>query len=383
MNEKTHKFIKILSAAMAALMLCACLVGCAARPLSPSDEALKEVGTVDGYSVPYEEFYFLAKNYDSDKLTSDELFAIVSENIVSNYAILSLCRDAGVEYDEDELEDDVDKRMEEIIDTDFGGKRKNYLEALEESGMTDHYVRFTVRTDLLYSKLTTALATKGEIAASDADIAAYIESNFIRTWHIMIAEGEGAKEQAQEALDKLRTGKATMYDLIGSSINDDLLIPGDGYVFTRGSMEKEYEDAAYSLKVNTYSEVISAKGELGTGEYVDCYYVIQRLPLDKEYIDAHFGTLRENYEDSIVAAKLEQRKSELEFVPNDYAKSLDVKNLSAPFAGTDTYLIAVLSVSGVCAAGIIVAAVFIIRHLSKKKKAQLAEKKKRALKAKD
>ncbi len=380
---KSNRKTRLICLCLIILTVVACFSGCKARPLTPPDGALNIVGTVGGYDVTYEEFYFLARNYNSEDITAEELFDTVAENITANYAILSLCDEAGVTYDEDELEDAVDDYMKQMIDDDFGGSRKNYTSALSADHMTDHYVRFTVRTDLLYAKLATALVTNGEISANDSEITEYIKENFVRTWHVMIADESGAEQSAKDALSDLESGRATMHELIGSTLNDDLLIPGEGYAFARGSMDEKYEEAAFSLTVGEYSDVIKSRGELGTGEYVDCYYIIQRLPLDDEYIEKNFSTLCETYETSVVAGRLASRKTELEFVPNEYAKSLDIKNLPELGIGTDTYAIIGWIVGGVCAAGVTVGVVLLVRHLSRRKKAMIAEKKKRTLKAPD
>ncbi len=326
-------------------LICACLIltftltGCSARKLAPSKQATLEVGTVGEYSVPYEELYFLATSYYEEGMTEEELSGLISENIVSNYAILTLCERMGVEYDKKELNGAVQAYMKEMIVSDFGS-RSNYIKALRESGMTDNYIRFTVMVDILYSKLPTAMALKGELLADTDAVCKYVKDNFVRTWHFMIANNEGDDaaanlESAEKALGKLKDGSTSMYKLIGSALNEDLLIPFDGYTFGKGSMEKAYEDAAFALEVEGYSEVISARGELADGSIADCYYIIQRLPLDEEFIKKNYDTIYESYESSVIGASLEKTKAELSFVPNDYFSSLDLTALESAGVGTD------------------------------------------------
>ncbi len=348
-------------------LLCACLTlvivlgafsGCAARELSPSRRALREVGTVGEYSVPYEELYFLASNYYEEGMSEEELYALISENIVTNYAILTLCREKGVEYDQKQLKKDVKAYVENIIKTDFI-TRKNYLSALRDSGMTDHYVRYTAEVDLLYAKLPTALTLKGELLNEEDTVCAYVEENFVRTWHFMIANNEGDdveqnRKNAEDALSQLKDGSVTMFKLIGGALNEDLLIPGDGYVFGRGAMETEYENAAFALEIGEYSDVISTRGELSNGEYVDCYYVIQRLPLEEDYIKQNYASIYEGYADAAVSQMLEEVKARLTFVPNEYFSSLSLTALEPVSIGTDTVaitvVVCVVSVSAVTAA---------------------------------
>ena len=378
--SKHSRFIKVICVGFSLILCLFALVGCESRPLSPSKQSLKTVGTVGEYEVSYEELYFLASNYKTEDMSADDLWKIVSENIISNYAILSLCDRYSVSIDEAELEDNVQAYIDRVITEDFGGKRSNYINALEESHMTDHYVRFTARTDILYENLYSYMANNGDIETDQEKVVEHIKNNFIRTWHFMIANNSGDDasknfENAQNALSDLKSGKTTMYKLIGGALNEDLLIPSDGYTFTHGSMEKQYEDAAFALNIGEYSDVVEAKGELASGEYVDCYYVIQRLSLDEDYILDNYADLYDTYESSVVFQKLEQINAELEFTPNEYALSLDICNLKPITPGTDTFLITILCIIGVAVVAIIVTVVIVVICFKKKKEKMIAEAK--------
>ena len=375
----TKKLSRALCAVIALLLLCGLLSGCKSRPLAPSEDAERPVGTVGKYSVPYEELYFLANNYDKDGMSEDELWSIISENIITGYAILALCEDAGVDIDDDELDDAVQSYIDSVIESDFDGSRSKYIDSLEDSAMTDSYVRFTVRVELLYNELELALAKKGVVATEDKDVIAYIKKNFVRTQHFMIANNAGDDVEknlanAQSSLSKLTNGSTSMYDLIGGALNEDLLPPPDGYAFARGSMEKAYEDAAFALEIGEYSGIVAAKGSLANGEYVDCYYIIQRLELDDNYIDDNFSSLYDSYVDAVIVNELEKIKSELGFTPNEYALSLDIKDLEDIDAGTDVFAIVIICVCIAVAVITTVTVILVIRHSKKKKVALLAQK---------
>lgn len=388
-TKHSRKIMQLLCCVLIFIMCIPLLVGCESRPLSASKQALAVVGTVGEYEVTYEELYFLASNYKTDGMSDEELWELVCENITSNYAILTLCDEYSVDYDENELDDAVQAYVDNIIENDFGGSRGKYLDSLEESHLTDHYVRFTARVDTIYDKLTRALISADEIETDEKKVTEYIEKNFVRTWHFMIANNDGDdieenRENAQKALDDLRAGNTTMYKLIGSAKNEDLLITLDGYSFARGSMEKSYEDAAFALGVGEYSEVVSAKGELASGEYTDCYYVMQRLPLDKEYIKKNYSSLFDTYEEAIVAEKLDAVEKSLEFVPNEYAKSLDISDLEPVGAGTDVFLIVVICICSALVVGVTVTVILLVIHFKKKNRKMLeAAKAKRALSEKN
>ncbi len=387
-RSKTHKkCTRIICAIFAIVLVCLPLTGCSSHELKPQKQALISVGTVGAYDVPYEEFYYLASRYNTATRSDTEARELIYENIVTNYAILTLCDRLGISVDEKELDSAVQAALDEIIEEEFAGKRKSYIDSLEALGMTDHYVRFTLRTDLLYSQVETVLTSKGEMHTDESKIIEYIKENFVHTWHFMVADnaGESSEENiasANEALERLRAGKTDMHELIGSALNEDLLIPAAGYTFGHGSKEQAYEDAAFALEVGEYSDVVTFKSELANGEYVDCHYVIQRLPLDDEYIDENYSTLYETYRSSFVALKLEEVKAELAFVPNDYVLSLDLKNLPAIDAGTDVVLIIIIAACVLAAVILAIVVIIIIRHTKKRKAALMAVKATRALESK-
>ncbi len=374
-NKSCKRITKLICAMLALLFISMPLVGCKSRELTPNKQALLSVGHVGNYDVPYEEFFYLASLYNKDTRSEEEIRTLISENIVTNYAILTLCDRLGVSIDKKELDNAVQAELDGIIDEEFGGKRKNYIDSLKKLGMTDHYVRFTLRTDLLYSQAQTALSETGELYTEEAKIIEYIKQNFIRTWHVMIADnkGDNASEnivEAQSVLSDLRANKTDIYQLTKNGTNEDILMPFDGYAFARGTKDKAYEDAAFALQVGEYSDVITFKSELANGEYVDCHYIIERLPIDEQYIDEHYASLYDAYRSAFIALKLEEVKEELEFVPNDYAISLDIKNLPGIDVGTDVGLIIIIAVC-VSVALVVAVAIIVIANHSKKRKAML------------
>lgn len=367
----------ILVALTCIALLCSC--GSKSREVPAGKLALTPVGTVGDREVLYEEYYFLASLYlesaredfeGSEDELREHVEKLVYENIITNHAILTLCEAEGVEYEESEIKDAVQKTVDDMISTDFGN-RDTYLEALEDSYMTDHYVRFVTEVDLIYSLLPLKLAENGKISTDEEFIRDYIKENFVRTWHIMIANdaGDDAEENlatAKEKLEALKNKDTSMYALIGSAVNEDVFMPTDGYCFARGTMEPEYEDAAFSLGIGEYSDVVSAKGENGMGEMLDCYYVMQRLMIDDDYIDVNYAALAEEYSDSIVYDELEKTKKELEFVPNDFAKELDVLSLEAPKAGFDWLPVIIIGSCVLVIGGAVVAVVLIVKNKKKK-----------------
>lgn len=390
-KSKSHRFLRMAALFALAAIMALSLASCKARRLHPTSEAKETVGTVtvnraDGsavtYEVPYEEFYFLAKNYypsvaaeykEGTEEFDNALMKLISENITANYATLALCDEVGLVYDEKELRKEVKDYVEGVIDEYFGGKRSTYLDSIEEEGMTDHYLRFVSGVELLYAKLPDIYTQKDLVPNTEAEIREYINENYICTKHILIfddsidtpAENVAKAEKARELL----LGGTSINQLIGGSpinVNEDLLIPYDGYYFGKGTMDEVYEKAAFALEVGGVSEVVKTKAENNRGEYLDCYYVIQRMPLDKTYINKHLAQLGDDVAESIIANKYEALKATLTFVPNDYAKSLDVSELDAPSRGVDVAVIVIVASSVAGAAAIAAVTVILIRVRNKK-----------------
>ena len=112
---KKSRFIKIFSI-FAAFLLCAlAFVSC------DTNKAESVVGKVGEFEVKYEEFYFLATNYaegleakygeyssldaEMQAKFDSELRALIYENIITNHAILTLCKKHGLTLDAKELDE--------------------------------------------------------------------------------------------------------------------------------------------------------------------------------------------------------------------------------------------------------------------------------------
>ena len=371
---KNRLLTKIAILFLAFAMLIPMLASCSVRKVPAGKLALTPVGTVGETEVLYEELYYLVSNYlpslkatygdDTDGL-KEALKEAVYENIVTNSAILSLCDDAGVSVDERMLSENVQEEIDRFVEEECNSKRSDYRDMLKSVGMTDHYMRYTTRVDLLYSELPTKYAEKGIIPNGDAEITDFVYENFVRTRHIAIIVEEGEsyeenKEKALTALDKYKAGEYTFYKLIGSIYNEDLspLTSDAGYYFARGSMDKAYEDTAFSLEINGVSDIVESVGQSNiTGKTVKAFYIIQRLEIDGEYVSKNLADMQDKCADAIIGQKLDECKQELEFTPNDFCASLDLTSLDYPKDAFDFFvLFIVLGCVAVCGgvAGIMV-----------------------------
>ena len=390
-----NKIIKRTAALLLALvMTLPMLASCSVRKVPAGKLALTPVGTVDGKTVLYEEIYYLASNYlpslrskygDDTEALKQALKDTVYENIVTNYAILALCEDAGVSVDERSLAQNIQSELDTLVESECNGSRSDYRDMLKGSGMTDHYMRETLRIDLLYSELPAKYAASGLIPSGEDAIKSYVRENFLCTKHIAILVENGEsyeenKQKAQDALEAYKKGEYTFHKLIGSKYNEDLspVTSDDGYYSALGSMDKAYENAALSLEINGVSDVIESVGQSNiTGDTVTAFYIIKRFEIDDGHVTANLADMQDKCTDAIIAKKLEERKSELKFEPNEFGASLDLASLEYPEDAFDFFVFfIVLACLAVCAV-IALAVILIIR---KRKKRIAARRAKMALK---
>ena len=380
--KNNHGIIKTLALTLALLTLLLALCSCKGRPLATTSLAKTEVGKVGDYTVYYDELYFLASNYASglkDNYKDDPeglkaaIWDAVNENITENYAILKLCESEGVTYDEKELKEDIKTAITLDIENEFDGSRSDYFKSQSEVGLTDRYVRFITGVNLRYGKLGTQYHDEGVIPNTDEELISYIQKNFAHTWHIavFVNDGETREEnlaKLEEAQKLLNDGTYTMYKLIGSKYNEDVtpdyLSDAYGYYFPRGIMDEKYEDAAFSMSVGD-NTIVETRAQNGKGEYVDCFYLIEKLSTTSEAskveIENNLGTLTDYVGDAIINDKKEAIQATLSFEPNDFAKSLDVSNLEPVKNGADYQLIIAIVCTVVAVAAVAVAIILIRR----------------------
>ena len=400
-SMKYKAILKTVSLALVFIFALSSLCAC-----SSSIDEKKVVGKVGDFDVCYDELYFLASSYklgleakygeystlsaaDAKKF-DDELRELVYTNIVTNYAILSLCETEDLTIENSDLDDRVDDYMDKTIESEFGGKSE-YKKNLKEYGLTDRYVRFTAAVDLLYSDLMIEMLEDKNMEDDEDKLIEMIKEEFIRTLHIMISNDTGEdveanRAKAEEALSKLRDGSMTMYEVIKYYSEDLSLVDFDGIYFVQdtyltdeyknspkyGALTKEYETAAFELSVGEISDVIESPVTNANSKNVTGYYIIKRLELEDEYIESNLLALREVYYKSMVYSELnkslDEVREELKFVPNELGKSLDLATVEASISVAATVrLVAIISVCVLLAGGITAVVIVIVKKKKNKK----------------
>lgn len=300
------------------------------------------VGNVGAYEVYYEELRWMTMQYkdlmaasygadiwenkDTAEKYREELEAAVFSNIISNYAVLTLCDDDMLKIQGEKLIDingtEVGQLIENYVDATIedAGSRAAYEEALKSNYLTDSLYRFISGVDICESILFNYYCSLSIIDDSDEAAMDYIYDNFIRTVHIYIQNDKGDDVEANRALAeavrlKLLNGE-DINTLVKNYSEDRYMATDDGYYFTHGQYSESYENAAFALGIGDISPVVDTYSG---------FYVIQRLELDDVYVLSHFmSDLKDQYLLSVFNKEIDECKATLSFVLNDFGKSLDL-----------------------------------------------------------
>lgn len=333
---KNKLSIRVLSLIIAAVTLFS-LSGCsAARPIESTEEDLRVVGTVGEFEVLYEELRFVVMTYKqhliktygenifNDAATAekytDMLRDYVYSNITANYAVLTMCREVGIEASELKLQEAVQKEVENTVN-ELGGRRK-YKKYLKDSYMTDNFYRFNACVDIMQNELFYVYVDDlGLIESDDDKIYDIIKNEFVRTQHIYVSKSNGKSydenKQDIESLYAMLSDGADFKQLAMSGGEPRAESEIDMYI-TKGYMSDKYEEAAFSLGIGEYSDII--EDEKG-------FYIIKRLETESLYIMMNFKELSDNYMYYSFMEMIDETQSQLTFVPNDYLKGLDLLDI--------------------------------------------------------
>ncbi len=320
---------------ISALLLCGCSGG--VSPIKGDKDDTKVVANVLDTPIYLDEVKYLAYNYklemenrygegiwdseDSSEKYQEELKERVEGALKENASFIAVCKEYGVDINDKDTGEYVKEYINSFAE-ELGGKEE-YIKQLAENGMTDRYLRYIIAIDSSREELKTALCKADMIDDSDENARKVIESDeFIRTLHVLIKNDAGEdiednRKKAEEVLSKLNEGEP-FNRMIGRHSEDVIMTTTDGYYFMRGEYEKAYEDAAFALEIDEYSDVVECSGG---------FYIIKRLEKESEYIEVNFDSLKDRYIyvkfEEIVDEKAEN--AEIEYT--DFGKELDIAAL--------------------------------------------------------
>lgn len=326
------KKTRIIGIVLLAALICTLLASC--NSLKPTEQDLKVVGTVGEYEVTYDSLRYFVLNYKDtlgdkykDASTDPKVKAALEADILDyvkttitrNYAIMQLCAEFSLDINEEAILEKLEEEIDATI-TDCGGK-KEYKEALEEQYMTDRFFREYYQLSIALNELTYILADDlGLIPGTDEEIMEFLLSDeFIHTRHICIykdgADDEAKRTKLEMVLEKLNNKEDDFESLIGR-YSEDYQDTGKGYYFTKGEFDLIYEEASFALSDEEYSGIV---------ETPYAFYIIKRYAKDdsdKEYFENNLDSLAQQIQYALTYNKVFEIQEKLEFVMNDYGKSL-------------------------------------------------------------
>ncbi len=379
---------------LAILLLATALTACSAsRKVYASPRAYKVVATAGDVEIYYDELYFLAMNY-ADELKAEhgeealsdpdllaELEAYVWENLLTReVALRSIGYEYGIDVTKGEIADSVQLYMDKVVESEFSGDRKAYIQSLADRHMTDRYARvFFGVQDYLATEIVVEMLKRGELDDSDEAARELIESDdFIHTKHVFIKKNNGmyTEEENLQHIEALwqsvalattpETRYEAMEEALRSRYNLEFDTLGEGFYFTHGEMNKAYEDAAFALEAHYDVS--------GVVETEDGYYFIMLLPKDASYIERNFQALKEKPYFIYLNDKVDEWLAENELEKTSFGEELDFASLPEinPRGGSN------LITAGVIVGSVVVVFVigFLTMKFSKKRSAQKGKRKK-------
>ncbi len=191
----------------------------------------------------------------------------VQDSVIEIYSVRSLCAEAGIESDLDEVYEQIDEFQK-------GMSRKEFNEGLETHFLTRSLYAYILEGYQLYDKLFDHyFGEDGKKVMNDTEVIDYAKEYYYHTKHIMIYPNTTMTEAAynshlDEILEKVKTED---FDALVSEYSNDVDMPEYGYYFTDGEMHENYMSACAELKIGEVSDLV-----LGS----DGWYIIKRLPID-------------------------------------------------------------------------------------------------------
>lgn len=306
----------------------------------------KTVATCNGYDIPYEELRFLTMFYKDaleekygdgiweDPATTEqyraELESMVMENLNENYVVLTTCKELSIPTESKEMDKYVDEQIE-ALRAEFLS-RDEYEDWLAENWMTERYLRFSIGISYLENAIHLTLRDNNLYAFRYDNIEEFKNyvlnsPNYVRTVHVYIENADGEDPAANLArateisnelrdMDEYQDRFAAMNEAIGSKDNDDYYsVSGEGYYFTQGEMDEDYERASFALEIGEVSEPIVCSGG---------NFVIMRLAPEESYIEKNATTLLDNYHGVALGMYEDTFRDQCVVKLNEYGESIDL-----------------------------------------------------------
>lgn len=232
-------------------------------------EAIGKVGDKDILKGQLDMYVSIAKA-ENPELTEEEALAAAKENIVNDETIILLAKEQGVEID-DEFISNYNAYVDEI-NAAYAyqlGVSNAFEFLLNEIGYTVEAYQRVQEIEYLKS----LLCENDFYTPTDDEITDFYEKNKesfkydgLTAKHILFSVTEDMTESQVKSVENKANGvynriiKGEDFDSLMNEYSEDpgLAANPNGYVFTRGEMIKEFEDAAYALDEGEVSKPVKS-----------------------------------------------------------------------------------------------------------------------------
>ena len=341
--------IKILSAVLACVMICASLSACF-DPMESSEKEQEAVMKIGDFEVPYELYRYLVLNYkvqltkneddwnDSEKAAEleAEIESLTESSLRDFYAVLTLAKEFGVDRENPTVNAAIEAELKATrngYDSD-----REYVNDLAK-GFMNHSTYELLQTNAICSKeLYYKMMNDGAINADEEYLKEFIYGDgFIRIKQILVVgessntvydgtvfapeeshTDEEAAAIAKIAMDKAKAGED--FDALVAEYGESfhMFSNKDGYYICDGYWDDVNNDAVFALEIGEISDVIeSSQG----------YSVFKRFEKEDDYIEAHFDELRDIYTESQYSLAIEEAAENLEITKTEFYDTISIRDM--------------------------------------------------------
>ncbi len=254
-----------------------------------------------------------------DEESAKQLKEQTLEYIALNHALLDYAAGYGITLDQPEAETYA-RELEEETRKEFGTE-KEFLQSLDYNYFTPAYFREAMRItyvqDMLAEKVFSAdgehnydLQSFLKIMEEEYRCVRYLELNYN-------GDNQASVTALARALEEqIRSGEKDFADLVNTYSEDSRMLNNpDGVYLNRDTMGEVLWEAVNGLSENEMS------GVLDTGW---ACYIVMRLKPSNAYIEEHFKTLLEDYQETLLSRFLKEIISEYTFTYHEIYDRISV-----------------------------------------------------------
>lgn len=251
----------------------------------------------------------------------------VREDMIGMAVYTKKAEEMGISLTAEEKQT-INKNKSTVIDN-IGG-RTTFKQMLHEMGTDEKAYDTYLETQALSTKVNNSIAEG--IAVDDAALREIFDKEYIGAQHILIKTVDdngaalpqdqitAARTKAEDILKRANAGE-DFYTLMKEFSEDkqEGSDPEEYYLFKAGEMVEEFETAAFALKENEISEIVTT--EFG-------YHIIKRINVtdDEKYFNEIKDTIKSNYLSGEIQKQYEEWKAGYEItVDDDYINSYTFK----------------------------------------------------------